>query len=99
MTFCTVLRLVDRFCIDIENELICIDEESASVTGTTAALAEGDYLTVEQLFYGLMLPSGNDAAHCLAQYFGSLLLNAKTVSARVSGPIEAAPRQNLPTQY
>ena len=23
--------------------------------------------------YGLMLPSGNDAAHCLAEYFGGLL--------------------------
>jgi D-alanyl-D-alanine carboxypeptidase len=23
--------------------------------------------------YGLLLPSGNDAAHCLAEYFGGLL--------------------------
>lgn len=23
--------------------------------------------------YGLMLPSGNDAAHCLAEYFGEML--------------------------
>jgi len=31
-------------------------------------------LTVEELLYGMMLPSGNDAAESLAMYFGSLLL-------------------------
>jgi hypothetical protein len=25
------------------------------------------------LLYGAMLPSGNDAAHCLAEYFGKMM--------------------------
>ena len=34
--------------------------------GSSMYLAEGETLTVEALLYGLMLPSGNDAAECLA---------------------------------
>lgn len=37
-------------------------------------LVAGDTLTIEQLLYGLMLPSGNDASYCLANYFGAILL-------------------------
>ena len=37
----------------------------------------GDILTVEQLLYGLMLPSGNDAAFALAQFFGKQLFRRK----------------------
>jgi D-alanyl-D-alanine carboxypeptidase len=32
------------------------------MTGTTANLLDRDMLTVEDLIYGMMLPSGNDAA-------------------------------------
>jgi D-alanyl-D-alanine carboxypeptidase len=34
----------------------------------------GDSLTINELLYGLMLPSGNDAAHMLALHFGGILL-------------------------
>lgn len=43
------------------------------VSGTSAQLVEGDIYTLEQLLYGLMLPSGNDAAMCLADWAGKLL--------------------------
>ena len=33
-------------------------------------LAEGERLTMEALLYGLMLPSGNDAAECVADWCG-----------------------------
>ncbi|GAA0451682.1 serine hydrolase [Streptomyces stramineus] len=38
---------------------------------STADLRTGDQLTVRQLLYGLMLPSGCDAAYALADTFGS----------------------------
>ncbi|WP_329520100.1 D-alanyl-D-alanine carboxypeptidase family protein [Spirillospora sp. NBC_01491] len=38
--------------------------------GTTAALRAGDRLTARQLLYGLMLPSGCDAAYALADAYG-----------------------------
>jgi D-alanyl-D-alanine carboxypeptidase len=39
--------------------------------GTSAYLKVGDYLSINSLLFALMLPSGNDAAWALAEYFGS----------------------------
>ncbi len=41
--------------------------------GTSANLYEDCWYSIEDLLYGLMLPSGNDAAVCLAENFGCLL--------------------------
>jgi D-alanyl-D-alanine carboxypeptidase len=41
--------------------------------GTTAELRVGMELSLEDLFYGMMLPSGNDAAHQIAQMGGTIL--------------------------
>lgn len=38
--------------------------------GSSMYLSEGETLTMEELLYGLMLPSGNDAAECIAAYCG-----------------------------
>ncbi|MEU5613195.1 serine hydrolase [Streptomyces sparsogenes] len=43
----------------------------ARVGGSKADLKKGDKLTVKQLLYGLMLPSGCDAAMALADTFGT----------------------------
>ena len=43
---------------------------AAKTGGTTANLQEGDILNLRQLFHGMMLPSGNDAAYTLAEFFG-----------------------------
>ncbi len=43
-----------------------ITEQGASLAG----VEPGDRLTLEQLLYGLMLPSGNDAANAIAKYLG-----------------------------
>jgi len=50
----------------MKEEMIEVDEETCQVSGTTANLKLGDTLSVDQLIYGLMLPSGNDAAFALA---------------------------------
>jgi D-alanyl-D-alanine carboxypeptidase len=50
--------------------LVTISRAAEKVGGTTADLKEGDILTLEQLFYAMMLPSGNDAAFTLGEYFG-----------------------------
>ncbi|KUN99646.1 D-alanyl-D-alanine carboxypeptidase [Streptomyces caeruleatus] len=49
-----------------------------STGGSSARLIVGDKVTVRQLLYGMMLPSGCDAAMALADKFGS----GSTVSAR-----------------
>jgi serine-type D-Ala-D-Ala carboxypeptidase (penicillin-binding protein 5/6) len=45
-------------------------EADASVEGSRVGLSPGQTYTVEQLTYGLMLASGNDAAHALAEVAG-----------------------------
>lgn len=50
-------------------------------TASSARLIVGDKVTVRQLLYGLMLPSGCDAAYALADKFGSGSTRAKRVSS------------------
>lgn len=45
--------------------------------GTSAELQVGDVLTVEELLYALMLPSGNDAAAALAECIGRIIQKHK----------------------
>lgn len=69
MTIYTCLRLIDTFGIDIESEIV-IDQDVKKVEGTSAYLEPGDVLSVKDLMYGMMLPSGNDAAFQIARVFG-----------------------------
>jgi serine-type D-Ala-D-Ala carboxypeptidase (penicillin-binding protein 5/6) len=82
MTIYTVLNLIDRTVgIDL-NERVTVDPSVTEVIGTTANLLPGDSLSINELLYGLMLPSGNDAAHMLAMHFGAHLL----MEQRCKGP-------------
>lgn len=54
-----------------------ISKKASKIPGTTAHLREGDILTIDQLLYGMMLPSGNDAAYALAEFFGKVLKENK----------------------
>ncbi|MFF7654820.1 D-alanyl-D-alanine carboxypeptidase family protein [Streptomyces sp. NPDC007983] len=52
--------------------------------GSAADLKKGDKLTVRQLLYGMLLPSGCDAAMALADTFGSGSTTAKRTKSFVS---------------
>ena len=47
-----------------------IPKEAVGIEGSSLYLKEGEVLTVQELLYGLMLHSGNDAATALAIYCG-----------------------------
>lgn len=47
-----------------------IPKEAVGIEGSSMYLKEGEVLTVQELLYGLMLQSGNDAAVALAIYCG-----------------------------
>ena len=49
------------------NQMITISERAASVGEDTMGLSAGEKLTLEELLYGLLLPSGNDAAEAIAE--------------------------------
>jgi D-alanyl-D-alanine carboxypeptidase (penicillin-binding protein 5/6) len=52
--------------------------------GSAADLKKGDKLTVRQLLYGMLLPSGCDAAMALADTFGSGSTTAKRTKSFIS---------------
>jgi hypothetical protein len=47
---------------ELLGESVTVSRQAAATIGTTANLHTGDVLSVQDLLYGLMLPSGNDAA-------------------------------------
>lgn len=68
----TALVAVDNVELDehvkiIESDLVDTDMYS------NMSLQAGDTLTVSQLLYGLLIPSGNDGAHALARHVGAKL--------------------------
>ena len=68
-----------------------ISKESVGIEGSSMYLREGEILTVQELLYGLMLHSGNDAAVALAIYCGGTvegfaeLMNDKARSLGLTG--------------
>jgi D-alanyl-D-alanine carboxypeptidase (penicillin-binding protein 5/6) len=55
------------------HEVVTISERAAKTTGSAARLSPGEKIPVKDLLYGLLLPSGNDAAVALAEHFGPRL--------------------------
>ena len=47
---------------------MCIPKEAVGIEGSSMYLQEGEILTLQELLYGMMLSSGNDAATALAIY-------------------------------
>lgn len=75
MTFYTVMSLMNQFGLKLKDTYVRISINAAAINGTTAYLRIGDVLTVWDLLHGLMLPSGNDAAYALAEFFGEILMD------------------------
>jgi D-alanyl-D-alanine carboxypeptidase len=46
--------------------IVSVPADAAALPATTAGLAQGERMRVRDLFYGMLLPSGNDAAETLA---------------------------------
>ena len=77
MTAYTSLKIMEALAINAEETKVKVSNEAASMGGTTAELAEGDILTLYDMLYAMLLPSGNDAAYALAEYFGHILLDIR----------------------
>lgn len=55
------------------HEKITFSKRADETIGSTADLRAGEVVSVEELLYGLMLPSGNDASVAFAEHFGTRL--------------------------
>lgn len=73
MTATIVLRLASENA-KVLDEKITFSEKAAKTIGSSAKLKQGEQVTVRDLLYGLLLPSGNDAATAFAEHFGPRLL-------------------------
>ena len=65
---------------DMSSTYIKVPQCAAGIGGTSARLKANSYISVLNLLYGLMLPSGNDAAITLAMIFGQYIMISKTLS-------------------
>jgi D-alanyl-D-alanine carboxypeptidase len=76
---CVVLDLLEQYNLNPNATKVNILESSTTpfLGGTSAELLAGDKISVQELFYGMMLPSGNDAAQSLAIFFGNMMLELK----------------------
>jgi len=59
----TALVVIDQVPLD---DVVVVSQAAASTPGSRMGLNACDRLTVLELLYGLLLPSGNDAAVALA---------------------------------
>jgi D-alanyl-D-alanine carboxypeptidase (penicillin-binding protein 5/6) len=72
MTAWIILQRADKNPKLLDEE-IRFSERAAATPGSSCRLKSGERLPVRELLYGLMLPSGNDAAVALAEHFGPRL--------------------------
>lgn len=61
------LTVIDELPLD---QKVAVSAESAGQEGSAAGIGEGGDYTVNDLLHGLLLASGNDCAHALAQALG-----------------------------
>lgn len=52
------------------DDVVTVSPKAAGVTGSSIYLKAGEKLTLEQLLFGLMLQSGNDASVAIAEHIG-----------------------------
>jgi len=55
---------------EVLDEIVTYSDRAAKTTGSSAKLRAGEKVPVKELLYGLLLPSGNDAAVALGEHFG-----------------------------
>jgi D-alanyl-D-alanine carboxypeptidase (penicillin-binding protein 5/6) len=72
MTAVVVLRMIAKDP-GVRNEMVTFSKRADRTIGSTSDVREGERLPVHELLYGLLLPSGNDAAVAFAEYFGGRL--------------------------
>jgi D-alanyl-D-alanine carboxypeptidase len=77
MTCLVSLHLANEMKLDINKTWFKVSKRAADTIGTSANLTENQKVTIFDLLYGLMLPSGNDAAVTLAENFTERLLKIR----------------------
>jgi D-alanyl-D-alanine carboxypeptidase len=81
-----VTALVTVKYADLEDQVTIIESDLVDTTlYSNMQLQAGDTLTVSQLLYGLMVPSGSDGANALARYVGGIITGSDDPIAQFDG--------------
>ncbi len=72
MTALIVVRLMAKNP-KIGDEMVTFSRRADETDGSSSKVREGERIAVRELLYGLLLPSGNDAAVAFAEHFGGRL--------------------------
>ncbi len=85
MTALIIVRLAatDPKALD---EPITFSRKADETPGSTAGVREGEHVAARELLYGLLLPSGNDAAEAFAEHYGSRFPQAGDGAAQDQPP-------------
>lgn len=63
----TAMVVIEHFQLD---DVVTVSKNASTTNGSIINLRPDEQITVESLLYGLLLPSGNDAAEALAEHLG-----------------------------
>ena len=69
MTALTALKICEELDLGLDSEIL-VPPEAIGVEGSSIYLKEGERISLEELLYGMMLQSGNDAAVAVAASLG-----------------------------
>jgi D-alanyl-D-alanine carboxypeptidase (penicillin-binding protein 5/6) len=81
MTCITALNFVITRKINFKEMELSVSKFASRVPGSSAFIKDGDLIKLWDLLHGLMLPSGNDAATCIAENLGAMILEEKSESS------------------
>jgi D-alanyl-D-alanine carboxypeptidase (penicillin-binding protein 5/6) len=62
------------------DQIVTFSSRADQMTGSTADVRAGEQIAVRNLLFGLLLPSGNDAAVALAEHCGAVLVQSASNS-------------------
>jgi D-alanyl-D-alanine carboxypeptidase (penicillin-binding protein 5/6) len=66
-----------KYKINPKDVNVRVSDKAEEMPGTSAELQAGDILTLHELLYALMLPSGNDASIAIADTVGKIIQRNK----------------------
>ena len=83
MTAFLVMSLAEQDATVLD-EIITFSKQADDTEGSTAGICAGEKISVGELLYGLLLPSGNDASVALAEHFGERLAASEDTSGKTA---------------
>jgi D-alanyl-D-alanine carboxypeptidase (penicillin-binding protein 5/6) len=72
----------------ILDEMVTFSDRADRTIGSTAGVIAGERVSVGELLYGLLLPSGNDASVALAEHFGPRLAKSFATDSDGGDPLD-----------